>query len=320
VGDGIKREALIDAAGRLGPLPASAHRLSTIVASPDFDFGDVIEVVATDMTLATAVLRAGNSVAQGASTRAESVRDAVVRIGASRTLSIAMMIAVRGVMAAELRGYGLPAGVLWRHSVAASLAGDHIRSWSTVVLPPSLGAASLLHDIGKPILHGLQRPGRTLPDGCAGVTGIELCVVENEVFGASHPSVGALVARHWQLPHAIVEGIRDHHYDLDAELPTAVRLANAVAHRVVPLHHLAAASDDGERGGDAPPVVIDDEAARSTDASAVLAPIVVSGPNADELSMCHVLGLSASRFPDLVTTTAMLLQHVVGRFEPAVPR
>ena len=102
-----------------------------------------------------ACCRAANSAASGSKSRIENVHDAVVRLGAARTLAAAMLTVVGARLHEPHVPYHLDAGELWQHSCATSIAGDLVRNLAGVPLPASLGTTGLLHDIGKLVLDAV---------------------------------------------------------------------------------------------------------------------------------------------------------------------
>ncbi len=65
--------------------------------------------------------------------------------------------------------------------------------------------------------------------------GIELCEVENEKLGITHPQAGELLAEQWSLPEKLIDVIRHHHYpekaEVDLELTHLVYLADVLMSR-----------------------------------------------------------------------------------------
>ncbi|MFN8049916.1 MAG: HDOD domain-containing protein [Acidimicrobiales bacterium] len=225
----ITTERLRAAAASLGPLPTSLHRLLAITASPEFDFDEIVDVVDHDMMLTAAILRRANSASSSPADRIDSVRESIVRIGAVQALATAMHSVVGGTMQRDLRRYDLSAETMWSHSCAASIAATHVRLRSAVPLPTSTGTTGLLHDIGKVVLDSLA------PDDQAPAIvehGAEACALEEQRYGLDHAAMGGLVAEAWNLPPAIVEGIAGHHELVDDPLPSAICLADTVAHMV----------------------------------------------------------------------------------------
>jgi HD-like signal output (HDOD) protein len=270
----VQVDELVRAMARLGALPVSLGRLAAVTGAPEFDFGEVVDVVAHDMVLAAGVLRAANSAASGSMSRVENVREAVIRLGAARTLAAAMLTMVGARFERQLIVYGLDPGELWCHSCAASIAADLVRNEAKILLPASLGTTGLVHDIGKLVLDGVVAE-RDETCGFDGATGPELCELERDRFGLDHAEAGAIVASYWQLPPAIVEGIRAHHAAVDDPVGVSIALADTIAYAVA-------------RGG------AHDELAA--------------------LRLARLLGISHDGIPGLVATTAERLEQLVGHY------
>jgi len=272
----VQVDELVRAMARLGALPVSLGRLAAVTGAPEFDFGEVVDVVAHDMVLATGVLRAANSAASGSAKRVENVREAVIRLGAARTLAAAMLAIVGGRFERQLVVYGLDPGELWRHSCAASIAADLVRNEAKIMLPASLGTTGLVHDIGKLVLDGVVTERDETAD-FGGATGPELCELERERFGIDHAEAGAVVASYWQLPPAMVEGIRAHHGAVEDSVGVSISLADTVAYAVT-------------AGGS-----YDELAA---------------------LRLARLLGISQDGIPGLVEKTSQRLAQLVGHYHP----
>ena len=272
----VQVDELVRAMARLGALPVSLSRLAAVTGAPEFDFGEVVDVVAHDMVLAAGVLRSANSAVSGSVKRVENVREAVIRLGAARTLAAAMLTMVGARFERQLIVYELDPGELWCHSCAASIAADLVRNEAKILLPASLGTTGLVHDIGKLVLDGVVAE-RDETGSFAGATGPELCELERDRFGIDHAEAGAIVASYWELPPAIVEGIRAHHEVVDDPVAVSIALADLIAYAVA--------------RGDA-----HDELAA--------------------LRLARLLGISHDNIPGLVTTTAERLSLLVGHFQP----
>jgi HD-like signal output (HDOD) protein len=229
----IDEKTLRDAAARLGVLPQSLQRLSAVTATPDFEFSDVVEVVAHDMTLATGVLKVANSAANAPPDGVPTVRDAVLRIGVAGTLAAAMHTIASVPLQRGLPAYDLAPGQMWRHACAASIAAEHVQAASSVVLPISYGTTALLHDVGKLVLDSIVATTPRLRGTRLRGHGPALCEAELERFGVHHGEAGAVVAEQWYLPGAVVEGVRRHHDPVGDVLPAAVGLADVVSDAVL---------------------------------------------------------------------------------------
>jgi putative nucleotidyltransferase with HDIG domain len=130
-------------------------------------------------------------------------------------------------------GYNLSENELWRHSVAAALASEHLQKFTSVPIPPSAFSAALMHDIGKLVL------GRHLGHETLRTSILELMEKKNytyldaerEILKTDHAEVGAAIAREWNLPEVLENAIGGHHTPDLRPNPTldVVHVANAVA-------------------------------------------------------------------------------------------
>lgn len=226
----VMRDRLLEAAHSLGPLPVSITRLLTVASSPEFDLSEIADIVAHDMVLAGAVLRVANSAASSPSQQIHTVHEAIMRIGTVHTITASMQTAVDGVLGGELELYGIHASGLWTHASAASIAAGEIRRSAQLSLPASTATTALLHDIGKVVLARIAPHEDVGAAQSLDATGGELCEAERRRFGVDHAEMGAEVAELWSLPPAIVEGIAGHHRLIDDPLPSAICLADHIAH------------------------------------------------------------------------------------------
>ncbi len=225
----VVRVAEIDT---LAPLPASLTRLAAVVGSADSSANDVAAVIELDQALTANTIRLANSAWSGSPKRIDTVREAVLRLGAGRILELAVGERVASALSRPCPGYELGEYELWRHSVAAALATEHLGRFAPRRVPGVTFTAALLHDIGKLLLaRHLDRETVARIRETAASGGRTYLEAERSVLGTDHAEVGGAVARHWEFPPPIVAAIERHH-DPDAEpdpVLDAVHIANAVA-------------------------------------------------------------------------------------------
>ncbi len=212
----------------------STTRLAGLAASATQDLAAIIEVVAFDQSLTTALLRSANSSWSAPREPITTVKEAVVRLGTGAVLALALGVNVRARFDRAIPEYGLEEGELWLHSVAASLAAETLGRYTKRPLPQETPTVALLHDVGKLVLsrfldqvdlHAVEE-ARTL--------GVARIQTEREVLGVDHAELGALIAQVWSLPEPIVQGIAHHHDPerADTALAYGVYLSDVVAKAV----------------------------------------------------------------------------------------
>jgi putative nucleotidyltransferase with HDIG domain len=147
----------------------------------------------------------------------------------ARVLAVAVMSSVADELGSSLPPYGAAAGVLYRHSVAASHVAEVVRAQATIALGAEVVTAALLHDLGTVVLaEVIERPALD----AARLHHGELTSAERELADLDHAEIGALLAQTWRLPDPVVQAIAGHHRPstFDEPLAAAVLLADAISH------------------------------------------------------------------------------------------
>jgi len=227
----IDLDDLARAADQLEPLAPSATRLAALVCAGVPDLGQVVEIVQYDEALTGSLLRSANSSWSSSREEITTVRDAVIRLGASPVLAMTLGRSVRSRLGGSLPEYGLGEGELWRHSVAASLAAELLAPRAQHRPPPEAATAALLHDVGKLVMARFLAPPVLEALRAHAVSGMTTQEAEAAVLGIDHAELGGVIGRVWSLPDSLVRGIREHglpRTDGDT-LVHAVYLADMVA-------------------------------------------------------------------------------------------
>ncbi len=194
--------------GELPPLPQVAQRALQLIRDPSSNMADLADVLSLDQALAGLVLRWANSAYYGLVHPVATVRQAVVYLGQQTIENLIMAGSLAAFMARPVPGYGLDPGELWKHSVAVAGGARLAASRFGVQISEEAYHAGLLCDIGKLAFEVLLRDvdlddpqwcNRPLPD------------LEAAHFGIDHASLGAEMARRWNLPTPLLEAIAFHH-------------------------------------------------------------------------------------------------------------
>jgi HD-like signal output (HDOD) protein len=206
----IDVDELAQAASQLDPLPTSTTRLASLVCAGTPELGQVVEIVQFDEALTASLLRSANSSWSASRSEITTVRDAVIRLGASPVLALTLGMNVRRRLGDALPQYGLSEGELWRHSVCASLAAELLTSRSRHRPPPETATAALLHDVGKLVMARYLDASLLASLQEHRANGASDLDAEAAVLGIDHAELGGLIARSWGLPDSLVRGIREH--------------------------------------------------------------------------------------------------------------
>ena len=191
-------------------MPGTAVRMLSLLNNPDISFSQIEEILRYDPGLTANVLRLTNSAYFGFSSKIGSVRQAVVLLGAKRLIQLVLTSCVHAVMKKSVAGYDLPAGELWRHSIAVSVAAEALVKELRIPAADFVFTGALLHDVGKLALSDFVKDDLQKIEDMA-AQGIAFEVAEQCVLGINHAEVGALILENWSFPPEIVRAVLWHH-------------------------------------------------------------------------------------------------------------
>jgi putative nucleotidyltransferase with HDIG domain len=189
----------------LPTVPAVVTRILALTESELSSPRDLIDVLQVDQALTARILRIANSSFFSFSRQATTLQRSIVVLGYDTVRDLALGVKVWDTF---LERGGAPVGDLWEHAARTAVAARLLAKELGGIDPASAFTCGLLHDIGRAVLY-LHVPDAAslLPQA----PGEESLAVEREVLGVDHTTVGLWVSESWNLPPAIVEGIRDHH-------------------------------------------------------------------------------------------------------------
>jgi HD-like signal output (HDOD) protein len=198
----------------LPAMPVVAQKILSLSLDTDEGEAQLLKLIEKDPQLAARIIGLANTPLFGASKRVTSIQDAAMLLGLTRVKSVAVGIAVMSTLTRHPTGL-LNLQHLWMHSLGVAL-GMRTLSRSmpsrTRPLDDEIFLAGLLHDIGFMVLNYLDPTlSDQLQSKLAAAPDRPVQEVEAEVIEISHGELGALLARHWDLPERIVAVLRYHH-------------------------------------------------------------------------------------------------------------
>jgi len=216
-----RRDEIMTRVSTVRSLPAAALRAGELLRNADVDMSDVSRAIQHDPGLAGNVLRLANSAWFGFPQPVDSVRDALVRLGTKQVMRVVMASAAASVMHGAVRGYDLPPGGLWQHSIAVALAAEQLPVVLGISVTDDMFTAGLLHDVGKTVLGTFVEVDAAPIMKMAFEQHISFEQAERRVLGTDHAEVGARLLDLWNLPATIVNVSRWHHEPEQASEPSS---------------------------------------------------------------------------------------------------
>lgn len=209
----------------LPPFPWITTKLLQLCSAPDdeIDVPRLTELIQSDASLSSELLRRANSALFGARCQVSSVDRAVTMIGLDSVKSLALTIGVGSYLQASMKLAVLRR--CWRHSLGTALLAQEL-SESFGVRPDQAYTAGLLHDVGR--LGLLVKYPQSYADLLSVVVenGYSLLQSERDLFDVDHCEAGAWLAREWDYPRELVDVFGHHHEDQPADAAPLLRLIN----------------------------------------------------------------------------------------------
>lgn len=183
--------------------PESLVKLSMLLAEPEVNLQAVSALIAADMALAAAVMKAVNSAMYGLAGRVKSVHQAITYLGTREIAAVTFEMGLRAVFPAapELEPIWERAGVrgLLMGRIGQVLGVD----------PWAAHSAGLFEECGKAVLFR-HAPDTYRPLLRAAPDDEDLLLMEQDTFGIGHDQLGAALCEHWGLSEAAVSSVRYH--------------------------------------------------------------------------------------------------------------
>lgn len=211
----------------LPPMPQVAYKAREILADDDSSFSDLARVIEADQAIAARVLKIANSPYYGSGGKITSLQQGAVFLGMKTLEELLTLACASSVLSSDLDGYGLEAGALWQHSLAAAACARGIAKRVDPKLKNDAFSAGLIHDCGKLVLAKYigERSGKFeqfLAEGNR-----SFLEAERHILGFSHAEIGSEICEMWNIPENLSAPTRLHHNPSDAVGNTLVAIVHA---------------------------------------------------------------------------------------------
>jgi HD-like signal output (HDOD) protein len=213
----IKLTAILAKVKSFPTMPGAGAKMLALLEEPDTSVSEIEDTLRYDPGLTANVLKLANSAYFGVPSKIGSLKQAVILLGLKRLMQLVVASCVSAIMDKSIPGYDLPAGDMWRHSIAVSLDAEDFFT------------PALLHDVGKLVLGAFVKEELEAIESIA-AKGVPFVVAENMILGTDHAEIGARILAQWNLPADIINAVRWHHDPDASDVPNTqvdvVYLAN----------------------------------------------------------------------------------------------
>jgi len=206
-----RKEAILNQVRSIPAIPSTASQVLQVINNPDFEMDELIQLIEYDQVATANILRLANSAYFGRGVPVDSIREAVVRMGAQKIGQLTMVASVGPFATRPLRGYDLSPGELWRHSVAVAVASDLLAGELDLHAPSYVFTAGLLHDLGKIVLDVFVNADAEVIKSLVYQEHVTFEMAERQILGIDHCEVGCELLSVWNVPEHVFSAIRWHH-------------------------------------------------------------------------------------------------------------
>ena len=191
------------------PKPAILEQLQQLASASAPSLEEIGQLVATDVGLSSAILKAINSPFFGMSRSISDVKQAVFFLGAANILNLVTAEKLRQALSGKS---SISLERFWdtASDIASAMLYIGRRSPNPVPLE-DLHAIGLFHDAGIAAMALKYSDYRDTLAQSNAATGDRLTVVEEQKYNTNHTVVGYYLASSWQLPRQICDCVLNHH-------------------------------------------------------------------------------------------------------------
>jgi HD-like signal output (HDOD) protein len=226
------RKKIVKRINDLPPMPKVLLKAREVLSDPNSSFKDISKIIETDQAIAAKILKVANSAYYGLSGMVSSIHQASVVLGYQTLEQVITMVSSSSLLGKQLRGYGLDAGVLWKHSLATALASRLIAKKRTPSLENDAFSVGLIHDAGKLAMDPYVASKRKEIDLFLRETSPSFLEAERRTLGFDHTEIAQDLCQKWKLPENQAAAMRYHHTPEASngnQLAYVVCLANAIS-------------------------------------------------------------------------------------------
>ncbi len=206
-----KLESILSKIEDLPTLPAVIQRILQLINDPKATTKQIGSIITSDQSLTAKTLKLVNSAFYGFAKKITTVDQAIVIIGFNAVKNLAISASVFDIFKKLNQRSSFDRYGFWTHCVGTAFIAKQISEDTKIGNPGEIFVSALLHDIGKIILdiYFPDEMNKILYNSSN--KNISFYQSEEEIFGFTHPEVGFLLSKKWNLPENLYIPIRYHH-------------------------------------------------------------------------------------------------------------
>ena len=213
--------------------PKSVQRILELTRDVNCTPKDLVQVIDKDPVVTVKVLRVVNSAYYSLPKQITSVNNAVVYLGFNTIKNLALSIAAIGMLPAS-NAAGFDGQQYLIHSLSSAAIAKQLALRVDGAEPMDCFIAGLLHDFGKVVFAQFMPEEFCQALQISQANKSSLHVALNELIGADHSLVGAMLVEKWRFSADLIDTIRHQHTPefMDAPMIACVFAANQISKKL----------------------------------------------------------------------------------------
>jgi HD-like signal output (HDOD) protein len=201
-----RAEEIASSVKDLPSLPAVLQKLIMVLEDLECSAQDIERIVTTDPALTVRILKLANSPLYRGIDEVSTISQAVTRLGFFKLRDVAISVGATETLS-QMADEKIQQNY-WHHAVYTATCAFVLAKQSGLLIPEETFVTGLLHDIGELVQAAIS------PEQYARLQKIEShnrLQHEEELFGATHPRIGCMLLKQWELPKRLCDTVRLHH-------------------------------------------------------------------------------------------------------------
>lgn len=203
------------AASELPPSPQVFGKLGKLLRDPNTGLNDITELVNTDASLTTRVLKLSNSAAFAQGMAIDNLDDAINRIGFREVFKLVGVAAASDLFTVQNQTYQISGTRLWENALACGLAMDQLAG-KVGYDEQDMYTLGLLRSIGKMAIELCLSKKANAPHYPLAEQ-LPILEWEASTLGITNPKVASFLLASWNFSESTIQSIQLQYLDSDPE-------------------------------------------------------------------------------------------------------
>lgn len=206
----ISARELVNSVSELISLPSTVMHVNDMTNDPKYSASDIGETINQNHELSARLLRIANSPFFNFPSHINNIPRAITVIGTQELRDLLLATSAIDVFD-DLPNELISMETFWRHSLRCGVISRSLASHLHKPNVERFFTAGLLHDIGSLLIN------HKLPELASSILAHSnnnrqrRFIIEEDIMGFNHATVGGALLRHWGLPDYLAEAVEHHH-------------------------------------------------------------------------------------------------------------